>query len=202
MINLLPPQLKQNYRYARRNSALIRLMGMIGLGLAGLAVIVVAGLVFLQQSANTYATQAATTEQSLKDQKQEDIEKQVKDISGSLKLAVQVLSKEVLFSKLLKQLAVITPSNATLSGISINQLEGGVDITAKTTDYGAATQLQINLADPANKIFAKADIINITCTAPTGAAAPSRYPCTVTMRALFAKDNPFLFINNKSGSKP
>ncbi len=151
---------------------------------------------YLQQTSNAFAADAAKSAQSLQEQKQTEIEKQVQDISSSLKLAVQVLSKEVLFSQLLKQLSIIIPSNASLSGININQLQGGVDITALTTDYAAATQLQVNLADPDNKIFAKADIINITCASGSGSATP-KYPCTVTMRALFAKNNPFLFINSK-----
>lgn len=200
MINLLPPELKQSYKYARRNSSLLHLAGLFGVGIAGMIVIVAAGLVYLQQASHNYAVQSALIEASLKEQKQDEVDKEAKDISSSLKLAVQVLSQEVLFSQLLKQLAVVTPSNASLSGISISQLQGGVDIVAKTIDYDAATQLQINLADPANKIFEKADIVSITCGADTGGQTSSKYPCTVTIRALFASDNPFLFISSKAGS--
>lgn len=195
MINLLPPQLKQEYRYARRNMGLLRFVAMFGVGLAGLAVICAIGMVYLQQSARTYAAETAAIEQSLKDQKQDQVEKQVLDISNSLKLAVRVLSQEVLFSQLLKRLAATTPSNTSLSTLSITELKGGVDITAKTTDYGAATQLQVNLSDPDNQIFAKADIVNISCITDSQG---SKYPCTVTIRALFSDDNPFLFINDKA----
>jgi hypothetical protein len=194
MINLLPPQLKQEYRYARRNTGLLRFVAMFGVGLAGLAVICALGLVYLQQTARTYAAETAAIERSLKDQKQGQVEKQVLDISNSLKLAVRVLSEEVLFSQLLNRLAVTTPTNASLSTLNITELTGGVDITAKTADYKAATQLQVNLADPQNQIFAQADIINISCITD---AQGSKYPCTVSIRALFAEDNPFLFINDK-----
>lgn len=200
MINLLPPELKLEYHYARRNTSLVRYVILLGIGVIGLAVVSATGLFYLQQSSKNYLAQAAVTEQSLKVQKQAQTEKEVQDMSNSLKLAVQVLSKEVLFSKLLQQLAVITPANASLSNLSISQVQGSVDITAKTADYGAATQLQVNLADPANKIFAKADIVSITCAAPTGAPGKSQYPCTAVIRALFASNNPFLFINNKAGS--
>jgi hypothetical protein len=194
MINLLPPQLKQEYRYARRNTGLLRFVAMFGVGLAGLAVICALGLVYLQQTARTYAAETAAIERSLKDQKQGQVEKQVLDISNSLKLAVRVLSEEVLFSQLLNRLAVTTPTNASLSTLNITELTGGVDITAKTADYKAATQLQVNLADPQNQIFAQADINTISCITD---AQGSKYPCTVSIRALFAEDNPFLFINDK-----
>ena len=110
MINLLPPQLKEDYGYARRNSALRHILMSFAVGFAGLIVIAVAGVLYLHQSANSYAHQAIQIEESFKEQKQTEVEKQVQEISGSLKLAVQVLSQEVLFSQLLKQLAIVTPS--------------------------------------------------------------------------------------------
>lgn len=195
MINLLPPDLKQNYSYAHRNTGLLRTLMMFGLSIVGLAVIAAAGFMYLHQTSNAYASEAANREATLKNQNQGQVIKQVQDISNSLKLAVQVLSKEVLFSELLKQLAVITPTNASLTGISIIQVEGAVDITAKTTDYAAATQLQINFTDANNKIFSQADIVSVTCTTDTD--TPTKYPCTAVIRALFVKDNPFLFINDK-----
>jgi len=208
MINLLPPDVKQSYQYARRNVRLTRWVFMLGFAFIGLAGLSVGGLWYLQQQARQYDSQIAAAESSLKQQDQAKVQKQVTDISNSLKLAVSVLSKEVQFSQLLKQLAVVTPSNATLSNLTISQVQGAVDITANTTDYNAATQLQVNLSDPANKIFSKADIITINCAsasaAATGASAvQSRYPCTATIRALFSDDNPFLFINgSKQGSAP
>lgn len=199
MINLLPPDLKRDYALARRNAGLRKILTLIGFGLAGLLLLVGAGILYLDQASKAYTTQAEAAEVRLHEQKQDEVEKRVQEISGSLKLAVQVLSQQVLFSKLLKQLAVVTPSNVSLSGINISKLQGAVDLTAKTTDYNAATQLQINLTDPNNKIFSKADILNITC--PTSDGTPVRYPCTVTIRAEFATaDNPLLFVNSKAGS--
>lgn len=198
MINLLPPELKSDYRFARHNSSLVRAVSLFGIGAVGLALIVTAGIFYLYQSAKNYNTQSVQIENSLKAQKQEEVEKQVQDISGSLKLAVEVLSKEVLFSQLLKQLAVVTPSNVSLSSVNISEFGGGIDVSATASDYNAATQLQINLADPENKIFTKADIVNISCESE---ATNPRYPCNVTIRALFSEDNPFLFINGKVGGQ-
>jgi Tfp pilus assembly protein PilN len=195
MINLLPPELKQEYHYARRNTGLRKVVGMFGAGLIGLVLLCAVGVMYLNGTAQTFKTQAAAAQQSLVDQKQDEVEQTVQNISGSLKLAVQVLSKEVLFSQLLKQLAVTVPGSANLTGLSISDVQGGVDITALTTSYNVATQVQVNLADPANKIFAKADIVSITCATP--ATGSTKYPCTVVIRASFVKDNPFLFINNK-----
>jgi Tfp pilus assembly protein PilN len=200
MINLLPSELKASYRYAHRNVSLFRWVIALTAGLAGLFALSTAGLIYMQQTTRTYASQAASAQASLQQQNLADTQAQVKGISGNLQLAVQVLSKEVLFSKLLTQLAAVMPGNAILTDLNITQAQSAVNITADTTDYNAATQLQVNLADPNNKIFSRADIVSITCASASSAQTglSSRYPCTVNIRALFATNNPFLFINNKA----
>ena len=194
MINLLPPQIKSGYDYASRNVHALRWLIAFAIALVGLGAIGTTGFIYMQHLSKDYQSQIATKEESLKVQKLVETQKAAKDISSSLKLAVNVLGKEVLFSELLKQLGTVIPSNARLSSLNISQTTGALDITATTTDYKAATQLQVNLADPANKIFSQADLVNVSCS--SGDNAPT-YPCSVTIRALFAKDNPFLFINAK-----
>ncbi len=209
MINLIPPDVKESFHYARRNTRLVRWVVAMGLACTGLVGISIGGIWYLRQTAQQYQEQVAAAESELQLQNQKAVEKETKDIGDSLKLAVQVLSNEVLFSQLLKQMAIVTPDNATLSNLTISpfqgQIQGAIDISANTADYNAATQLQINLADPANKIFSKADIVSINCTAASGAttsAQQSRYPCAVTIRALFADNNPFLFINGTAKATP
>ncbi|MBC7581853.1 hypothetical protein H7097_03240 [Aeromicrobium sp.] len=198
MINLLPPTVKEDYVYGSRNTTLLHWALAIMVGLVGLGAITTYGMATLQKSSNSYSAQVITAEQQLADQNLQGTEKQVKELSSDFKLVVQVLSKEVLFSKLLKQIATVIPSNAILTGLTINQTSGGIDISAAAKDYATATQLQVNLEDPANKIFSKADILSITCT---NSAQNAEYPCAVQIRALFANSNPYLFINSKGTTK-
>lgn len=202
MINLLPPDIKDSVSYARRNTQLARWVGLIMISFAGVAVVVVFGLLYMNQSITSNHKQIADTREQLKAQKIDETQKQVEDISNSLKLVVQVLGKEVLFSKLLKQTGAAMPPNTVLMNLSINKLQGGIDLQAAARDYHAASQVQVNLQDPQNKIFSKADIVSISCTTTTNAPAGSMaalYPCSVNIRAQFAQNNPFLFIN--SGAK-
>jgi len=197
MINLLPPEIKQDYSYALRNTSLRRWIISCLIGLAGLGVIATYGLATLQHSTTTYQKRVDSAQAGLEGQKLTQTEGQVKDITNNLKLVVQVLSKEVLFSKLLKQLATVTPSNAVLTNLQISQTTGALDISAATSDYATASQFQVNMQDPKNQLFSKADLVGIQCsTNPSN----SKYPCTVQVRALFASNNPYLFINN-NGSK-
>lgn len=196
MINLIPNDVKKNLTYGRRNLKLRQWSGLFLLGILGIVIIVASGLFYMQKSINDLSSQNSKTQQELADEQLDSTQKQVQNISSSLKLVVQVLSREVLFSDLLKQIGGAIPPNANLTSLEIDKTQGAIDITAIATNYNAATQVQINLQDPANKIFDKADIINITCSKT---APDPHYPCTINIRAQFAKSNPFLFIN--SGAK-
>jgi hypothetical protein len=198
MINLLPPEIKNGYRYARRNVALRRWVIICFIALIGLGGLATYGLLSLHQSTAHYNQQIVTAEKLFKQEDFAGTQTQVKNISNSFKLVVKVLGQEVLFSELLKQIAAAIPANSNLTGLDISQTQGAIDIVAVATDYNTATQVQVNLADPANKIFSKADIVNIACNSEN--AINPRYPCTVNIRALFASDNPFLFINSKATS--
>lgn len=188
MINLLPPDVKSGYIYARRNVSLRRWVALFMIAVVGLGGIATYGVVALQQSTIKYERENVATERFFKEQKFAETQKQIQDISGSFKLVVKVLGQEVLFSQLLKQIAATIPANANLSTLNISQTTGGIDISAITTDYATATQVQVNLADPDNQIFSKADIVSISCnkTATTNSA----FPCTVNIRALFPTTTP------------
>ncbi len=191
MINLLPDAQKSQLFYARLNTKLRRWIFVSMLSVAGIIIIFGAGFMFIHQSISDEKQQVNQREAQLKSQKLEETQKRMADISDSIKLASDVLSKQVLFSKLLNKVGGTMPPGTSLQSLSINSLDGGIDLTAVATNYQSATQVQLNLADPANKIFEKADIVSITCQ--DDPAKPSDYPCQVTIRALFAKENTFQY---------
>lgn len=197
MINLLPPDIKEQYIYGRRNLTLRRWAIALGLGVGGVIVITFGGLFLMQKSILTYRKQVATSQQSLKDQQLDATRKHAAEISADIKLSVDVLSHEVLFSQLLSQIATVIPPNTSLTDLNISQTQGGIELKAVSADYTSATQLQVNLQDENNKIFSKADIQSITC----GNSNDPRYPCQVTIRALFSQNNPYLFINKSDLKK-
>jgi hypothetical protein len=195
MINLLPPDLKSSYAYARRNVTLRRWLLICAVALVGIAGITTFGLASIQQSTNQYEKQIAASEATLKAEQYTLTQQRVKDMGNNFQLAVKVLSQEILFSQLLKQIGTIMPAKSSLTDLTISQTTGGLDITADAADYTTATQVQVNLADPNNKIFSKADLVSIVCDSKS--AIPKPYPCTVSIRALFGPDNPYLFINSQ-----
>lgn len=203
MINLLPPEIKETFAYARRNLILLRWVMAFFVGIVGIGGVILAGQLSISQSAKTYATDVENKKDDLTQQKMAETQKRTEDISSSTKLALQVLSRQVLFSELLRQIGAAMPAGAALQSLSLDKLEGGIDLQVVAVDYETATQVQINLEDPNNKIFEKADILNIACNSPdSNDQTLRRYPCQVTVRALFSKDSRFIFTNtsNETGT--
>src|SRR5450631_2454059 len=98
MINLLPPEIKSNYRYARRNVKLRRWVVTFVVAFVGLGIISTYGLLKLHQSTSEANKQIVSTQALFQKEKFTQTQAQVLDISNSFKLVVKVLGQEVLFS--------------------------------------------------------------------------------------------------------
>jgi len=199
MINLIAPDIKRSYIYAQLNQKMIKWIIALVIGLIGIGLIGTFGWISLHQSISNNQHKIAILQANLNRANLSQTQAKVQTISNDFTLVYKVLSQEVLFSKLLSKIASTLPKGTNLTGLSINDTaEGsGLDITADAENYNLATQVQINLADPANGIFSKADLETINCT-PAGSGSSSstnNYPCSVSIRALFAQNNQFLFIN-------
>lgn len=191
MINLIPTETRTNMMYARHNSAMLKWSFALAAGLIGVGLIVVAGMIYLTQTTQNQEKKLAIAEQNLNSQNITETEKKIDEISSNVKLTTQVLSREILFSKLLRQLGSALPANTSLQELQIDKFQGGLSLTALAKDINSATQVQVNLQDPKNKIFEKSDIENITCTPGN---SDTNYPCKVQVRSLFLKNNPYLYI--------
>lgn len=190
MINLLPPTTKEGIVYARRNSQLRRYCLLIVLVMFGIAVIAVAGGWHISRTQASYEQQLAQSKSVIENRKLGSVQEEAETIAENIKLTINVLSKEVLFSKLLKQIGSVMPANTSLNDLKIDTDESAITLSALAQDYSTATQIQVNLSDPANKIFKSADIISINCD-----NTDQRYPCTVSLRALFGDNKSYLFVD-------
>ncbi|MEK9196495.1 MAG: hypothetical protein AAB914_03955 [Patescibacteria group bacterium] len=199
MINLLPTEYRDNIFYARKNTVLLRWVIVLIISSLGVALIVISGLLYTRYLTNAQTKENTVKLASLKAQNIDGINKELSAVSDNIKLTLQVLSKEILFSKLIKQIGSVMPAGAALDGLNIENIEGGIVLKASALDVQSATQLQLNLEDKNNGIFEKADIDTIGCKD----AVDDQYPCTVTIKATFKKqNNPYLFIDPKYAPKP
>ncbi len=198
MINLMPPSTKEEIAYARRNVKLLKWAGAIFASTVGAIAIMLLGQLYLSQSVRSHQAQIEEGQERLKIQRIDETQARVGEISGNLKLVVDILKREILFSKVLRQVGAAIPSGAILTELTIEKVQGGIDLTFEARDFQTGSQILVNLQDPNNNVFEKADIEDITCK-PT-ALENEVYPCQVNIRALFGDNSPYLFINE--GKRP
>lgn len=192
MINLLPPDVRESITYARRNTLLRNWILSMVLCLVIIIGIIFTGFVFVQSSIKSHEQQVKNGNQQLEDQNLEETQAQLKELSNNLKLVVQVLSKQILFSKLLTQIGATLPNGSVLTELSIGADQSGIDLQTASINNHVATQVQLNLQDPSNKLFDKSDLISINCSGEISKENP--YPCVAIFRLRFTSNNPFLFI--------
>lgn len=196
MINLVPTDFKKDISYARKNTKLRRWILAAIVALLGVGIIIAGGLFYIQKSIGSNTVKLEESKKALQFQKVDETQKQIGEISANTKLATKVLSREILFSKLLKQLGSALPASTVLKSLQIDKTQGGVQLDAAASDFNAGTQLQLNLQDPKNGVFEKADINNIDCGTPD---ENTGLPCTVSVRALFSKNNSYVYIAPSAG---
>jgi len=192
MINLMPPDSKSGIVFARRNTRLSHwTIGCLIIIFAMAATVVLGGF-YIDNSKHNLTTSIEQTKSTISAEKLDKVQAQAESLSGGVRLILQVLSKEIQFSKLLQKLGGLMPAGATLGDIQLsNKVNGALDLTANAVDYESATQVQVNLSDPKNNLFDKVDTVSVSCTngsASTTGTVDSRYKCQILVRALFKSD--------------
>ncbi len=199
MINLIPSSQKKSMAYARRNSMILKWVIIMLIAIAGLLVIFGGSLFYIKQDIKAHENSIKSGQKSLSDQNEQKTLERVSEISGRLSLVVDVLSKEVIFSKLLPHIGSLMPEGASLNGLSLSrESAGGIDLTIGATNYIVAAQALANIQASENLLFENADANDIVCD---GISNNGPYPCQATIRAVLVKDNPFLLLNQGAGNE-
>lgn len=199
MLNLIPKETKLSYNYAKQNVILRKWIIIFVFAWMGAFLIGSYGIFVISKNKSTEQNQINSLNKELSKEQLVQTKQTVVNITNRLSLTLKVLSTEVLFSKLIEQIGSVMPQGAVLTGLNIDQISGGINLSVASTNYQSATQTQVNLSASQNSIFSKVDIVNISCNGQ-GSLANTTYPCSVQLRALFNTNNQFLFINQ--GNKP
>lgn len=196
MINLLPPETAAAIRYGRQSQKIsIWLLGVCA-AIAGLVIILAVGWFYLNQESKRLQNNIESTNQQLKAQNLSKVQADAKEITGDIKVINQVLASEIRFSDLIQAIGNVMPSGSVLGSMSLNKVNGAIDLTASARDYATAAQVAVNLSDPKNNIFSKVDIVNISCT-----SAEQTYKCTANYRALFSSSVKTKFLSVPKASQ-
>lgn len=159
MINLLPPEAKQSVIYARRNVALFQY-----------CIVALTAGVALSAMLFFGATLASRTEKELEQSIQSDqvkvdelelINKEAKELANSIDVIATLLSKEMKFSELIKEIGAIIPPDAALQSLTLSddqQTPLSLEVLADKADTIGVTQENIEESE----LFKGADVLSIT----------------------------------------
>ena len=133
MINLSPDDYKESLRYARRSSKLLRWVGGTLYYSDGCLLTQLIGFTYLK-SETKHTKKSMPVSRKIKKIMTLRVRYQdCREYFRSLKLIVQVLSKQVLFFSGINQTGgLVMPENTVLSNIEISKVEGGIDLSAET----------------------------------------------------------------------
>lgn len=209
MINLLPENLKEEVIYGRRNRLLVRWLAAVSLVIFIVAAMTMFGQYYVNLNVKSLQSVAKVTQERIASQNLASIQKDVQSLSNNFTTVTQLLSKQLIFSKLITKIGSIIPNGAILSGITLSTSNSALDLNVIATDREAATQAFVNISDPKNGLFDKADLISVNCTVKTStttttsaaSASASKYPCTAMMKVIIRNDSSFYFLNSITGAK-
>lgn len=182
MINLLADESKREIRAARTNVKLVNYIGVLGLGVAFLAVISV-GVYFVLMNSQAEA-EKLLSQGKTKTATYTSIEAQGQALRNSLSSAKTILDQEVVYTKILTSIAALIPAGVVLDSINLSPTTIGVPITLQF--YAKTTQDTLTLKDSfqASPLFSS---VSFQTLSSTTSGKSSDYPVSTSLNVTINK---------------
>lgn len=193
MINLLPPESKVAIIYGRKNRSLIGWIAAFIIVLIGVLLLTLAGTFYVKAAANSYTKKVETSKTRIQEQKLETAQKEAESFSSNLDTVVLLLKDQLLFSKIIKSIGSVLPNGVVLKEINYDSKESTMSLDVIAPSEQAATQAFINISSDTNKLFSKADLVQVQRDDSGGFIA--------SIVVLVNKDSAFFYLNEVTDKK-
>jgi type II secretory pathway component PulL len=188
MINLLPPEAKEAITYGRKNRSLVAWIGAFVIVLFGVLILTLAGAFYVNAEANTYTKKAEEAKQRIASQNLESAQKNAESFSSNLDTVVKLLKDQLLFSKIIRSMGAVLPDGVILKEINYDTKESTMSLDVIGPSEQSVTQAFINISSDTNKLFSKADLVQVQ----RGEGGQF----TANIVVLINKDSEFFFLND------
>jgi Tfp pilus assembly protein PilN len=182
MINLLPDEEKRQLHAARSNTLLVRYN--ILLVVAIVFMLLATGFVYIYFNTAKAANEATINENKTKVSSFADVEAEAAQFRANLATAKQILDREVIYTKVILEIAHLMPAGTILEGLNLDSAAFGTPTTlsAKAKTYNDAIALKD--AFQRSSIFSDVHFDSVTASE----AAGTDYQLTVNMSVTIKKD--------------
>jgi hypothetical protein len=204
MINLMPDYLREEIIFARRNRVLLKWIMAVVVVIAGVGVMTIFGQYYINRNTSSLESVASITQNRISAQSLQVTQQEIQTLSNNFTTVSQLLKRQLLFSKMFVKIGSIVPSGAILRGITLSTVAStAIDLNIISIDRDSATQAFVNISDPANGLFEKADLLSVSCTQDTtnSTSINAKYPCSALIKVVIKTDSSFYFLNSISGSE-
>ncbi len=184
MINLLPYEEKKQLRAARFNTVLIRYLVTLWMGSIFMATIF-AGAYYNLTLSKTSAEQLLSQNQS-KSSAYQSVQQQAATINANIASARNVLSQQILYSKVLISIGQITPQGVVIDKLSLSPSTFGTAITLQAYARDSDAALALKTAYQSSSIFSNVSIQNLSGGSGTSGSV-SGYPVSITLNVTINK---------------
>lgn len=188
MINLLPPESKQEIIFGRKNKALVGWIIAMFVLLLSIVVISVVGRFYIISNVDNLNKEITDTKQRISDQNLETRQAEITGFANNLNTVTNLLKDQLLFSKIITTLGEILPSGVTVLNIDFRSTDSTLKLQLTGADEKAVTQGFINISSASNKLISTADLESVDCT--------GQGSCVATVTVLLNKDSEFYFLND------
>lgn len=160
MINLLPPEIKENIRFGRLNVRAVRYLMLTAATGVGLVAILLFGLLLASREESLLKNLAGDKQASLSQYDAQLTE--ARQLAERIDTIAALLSRETAFSKLLPAIGSVVPTGTAISGLELDATDGNnLTINGESTQQNGPSIFRENLAKTTN-LFSRADIVSIT----------------------------------------
>jgi Tfp pilus assembly protein PilN len=182
MINLLPDNMKTEIQAARTNVTLVKYIIVLCLGIVFLCSI--SAVVYFTLLSAKESAEAIIADNAAKSSSYNSVRTQANSLRSDLASVKTLLDQEVVYTKVITNIAKIMPSGVVLDALSLSPATLGTPTTfqvyAKTTED--ALKLKSNLQQ--SSLFSEATFQSLTSSTQNNAAG---YPITATLSVVINK---------------
>lgn len=203
MINLMPDYMREEVGFARRNYVLVKWLMAITVVIIGVGCMTVFGQYYIGRNAKTLEAAAEITQERISAQNLQATQTDIQSLSNNFTAVTQLLKRQLLFSRMFVKIGSIVPSGAILRDITLSTTtSAAIDLNVIAINRDAATQAFVNISDPANGLFDKADLLSVSCSTVSAESSDltSKYPCSAMIKVVIKTDSSFYFLNSLSSS--
>jgi Tfp pilus assembly protein PilN len=192
MINLLPIENKHQIIYGRKNRSLLNWIIALLILLLILLIVTIVGVYYIDRREKSLNRLIEISNQRVEGQDLKEFQKKAEVFSNDLNVAVKLLEKQLLFSKLIKTTGSTLPQGVVLSNLDYNAEDEVLTLNIIGNNQQDITTAfnNINISkDTNNSLFSKADLVSVNCNFEEN-------ECNGSIVALLNKSSDFYLFNS------